>query len=308
MGQLFRSVITAGLIAATVYVFTVQVVAPVMPPFVGPADLRESKRLELPAAQRLILENEDGAVSVSASDVADGSVTIAAEILVYFREGADEVSARAYTEGLVHAAAADGAIAVVTEPAARPETLDLRVNYTIRVPRGTDVEVRGANGNVKIGEGCGQVAVYGGNRDIEILRPAGMVIAQSSNGRIRVVDADDGARLDTDNGDIYANVRAGTLEATSVNGHIIARLLEDQVGRCALATQNGSVSVLFAGEPSVVVDAQTERGIIKSDFPVAGEDAGVLRQKQVEGVLGGGAAELTATTLNGNIWLGRNPG
>lgn len=308
MGRLFRSVATAGLIAATVYVFTVQVVAPVMPPFVGAPDFRESKRLELPAGQRLILENEDGAVLINASGDADGAVTIDAEILVYLRDGGDEASARAYAAGLVHAVAADGAIAIVTEPAGRPETLDLRVNYTIQVPRGTDVEVRGANGNVKIGEGCGQVAVYGGNRDIEILRPAGAVVAQSTNGRIRVVDADDGARLDTDNGDIYANVRAGTLEATSVNGHIIARLLEDRVGRCDLTTQNGSVSVLFAGMPSAVVEAQTDRGIIKSDFPMGGQDAGVMRQKRVAGVLGDGAAELTATTLNGNIWLGRNPG
>lgn len=300
-----RSLITALLIAATVLLFSVRLLAPLLPPVVGPPDMRDARSLKFPDSNELRLHNADGAVHVRTHpDAAYAEIAIEVDIRAYFRSGQKVPDARAYVASLVEAHSSPELLDVVTEPSDRPMDMDIRVDYSIVVPQGTDIEVVGSNGNVWISKGCGRVTVRGGNTDIEIVEPAGPVIAQSTNGRIRVVDAAHDTVLETVNGNIYAHMRGGSLQATSANGHIVARVLERDVKAFDLTSQNGGITIVLRDDCSVVLEASTGRGIIRSDFPIDGK-TGIQSRRHLRGSIGGGDTKLNAETLNGNIWVAK---
>lgn len=305
MASFLRSLITAILIASAVLLFTVKVVAPVLPPLVGPPDLTVTKTLKLPAANTLRLANADGAIRIRThSDPTREEIEVQADIKVYFRAKADLREAEAYIASLIQAKSTSLVLDIVTEPEDRPSSLDLRVDYTIVVPSGTNIETVGSNGNIWISKGCGRVTVRGDNSDIEIVEPAGTVNARNTNGRIRVLDAANDTTLETINGNIYAHMRGGSLNATTANGHILAWVLDKAVKACDLTSQNGGITVVLKADSSATLDAVTGQGTIRSDFAIDGP-AGVQGRKQLHGVIGPGETRLTMETLNGSIWIRR---
>lgn len=299
-----RSVLSAVLLAAAILIFAVRHIAPALPPFVGPPDFQESRSLGFPAAAHVVVMNEDGAVRIETS--ADGGVQVEADIRLYGGTEVGDETLAAYASELVEATFQGGRLEIVTEPRARVAGVDLAVAYVITVPEGTDIDVIGANGNVSIAEGCGKVAVYGGNSDIEIVRPRGIVIAKSENGRIKLVEGRDDANLEAVNGNIYADMYDGRLKAHTVNGLVIARLLDRSVDYCETVSANGSITIELAFD-GFEVDLHTDRGFIRSDFALGNDlDPGVLDVKTAKGESGGGGAMLMAEALSGNIWLKRN--
>ncbi len=305
MKQLIVSLFTAAMIAGTVLLFTVRVLAPALPPFVGPPDIRESKSLKLPVYSMLRLSNVDGSLQVYTHPEDSGlGIEIEADIMVYLARDADRSEVERFIDGLVEARGSGDLLEVIAEPSPRPPSIDMQVDFTIYVPRGTDVEALGANGNVRIAEGCGNVTIRGVNSDIEILQPEGAVVAQNTNGRIRVMGAASTAKIDSINGSIIAAMRGGELEATSLNGNILARVEENSVRRCDLESENGGITVVLADDSSATVEATTDRGFIRSDFAFGGS-TGVLESKQLNGTLGEGGTKLTIETLNGNIWVAK---
>lgn len=301
-----KSLFTAALIAGTVIWFSVRLIAPALPPFVGPPDYEEFRQFNLPQAKHLVVDNADGTVRVRTHDSPDASmVNIHAEIRLYGRKATNDAALADYATELVQATHQNGILEIVTEPQARPAGIDLSVAYEIRVPKGTDVDVIGSNGNVWVEEGCGRVAVYGGNSDIEITEPRGIVIAKSDNGRIKLVEARDDATLEAVNGSIYADMADGVLDAATVNGHIVVRVLSETVDACDLESENGSVTVELASN-AFSYDARTGRGFIRSDFALAEDQPpGVLDAKRIQGSVGRGGPLLTVDALNGNIWFKR---
>lgn len=293
------------MIAGTVLIFTVRVLAPALPPFVGPPDIRELKSLNLPVYSMLRLSNTDGALQVYTypEDSARG-IEIEADIKVYLARDADRNEVERFIDGLVEVHGTNELLEIIAEPSPRPPFIDMQVDFTIYVPRGTDIEALGANGNIRVAEGCGQVTIRGGNSDIEILRPEGAVVAQNTNGRIRVIGAASTATIDSVNGSITAAMRGGELKATSLNGNIVARVAEASVRSCYLESENGGITVVLAEDSSVTIEATTDRGFIRSDFTFDG-NTGVLESKQLIGTLGDGATKLTVETLNGNIWVAK---
>lgn len=305
MTSVLRSLATAAMIAAVVLLFAIHVVAPILPPVVGPPDIRETKQLKLPSAKQLQISAVDGAVKVwTHPDAQVDQVDVTADIRVYLRPKADTDLAKRHVARLVNAYVSDGVLSVISEPVDRPENMDIRINYTIIVPPETDIDVTGSNGNVWISKGCGRVAVRGDNSDIEIKQPGGMVVAESINGRIRVLDAPSDAKLSTTNGNIYAHMLGGTLEARTMNGHIVARVLEQAVDRFDLMSQNGGITLVLHEDAKARVDVQTVRGSIRTDFDIVNE-LGAGSYKHFRGRIGEGGPELTASTVNGNIWIAR---
>ena len=292
-------------LAGAIVLFTVQLVAPMLPPFVGPPDISEGKRLSLPGAERLRVVNTDGPIRVTTGAQGTESIEVMSSVRVYVRDDTDLMRARQYAESLVVARGDGATLEIITEPATRPPGFELVASYDIRVPLGTDIEIIGPNGNVSIAEGCGQVAVMGGNSDIEIRRPSGTVTAKSDNGRIRLYDGVENAELEAVNGSIYANMENGGLRALTTNGHIVTTLLTPRVDYCDLRTQNGSITVAMSGASPFSYEAKTGRGIIRSDFSLDSHAPGVLDAKHVEGTVSGGGVVLTLETLNGNIWFKR---
>ena len=302
MAKFLRSAGTAATLAAALLLLGIEVIAPRLPPYAGPADLRASRSLTLPASNTLRLDNSDGAIRVMTTAGAT-EVQVDVEIKMYaLNSRADLPALERYLETLVSVESDAGDLTITTEPLKRPESMALQVAYTVHVPPGTNIDITGSNGNIWVAEGCGEVRVHSGNADIEILGPRGAVIAQSVNGRIRVVDATKSATLQTVNGNILAQVRDGVLEASSINGTIKTRVLGPSVSGCVLNSENGSIEVLLDGEVSFTVDASALRGSVRTEFPIEG--AGGRRvTRTLRGTVGEGKTKLNLTTGNGSIWL-----
>jgi DUF4097 and DUF4098 domain-containing protein YvlB len=302
MKTLIKSILLAGAIAAVVLLFAVRAVAPTLPRVVGRPAVEQTRSFSWPGAERFILVNDDGAVRVWSH--ADSDIAVEAVVRIYVANRGDSDAASEYAEALFDIMADEGEVRVVTEPVERPDLLEMRVDYDVFVPDGTDVEVVSANGNVHVASGCGCVSVQGRNADIYVKKPKGMVTARTTNGRINVVDAPDGAELRTVNGSIYAHVLGGKLTADTTNGLIVTHLRNAHVEGVELNSMNGGITVVMDERCSGIVDARTMHGGIRSDFAID-TSSGVQRRHHLRGDIGSGRALLNMQTLNGNIWLAR---
>jgi hypothetical protein len=300
MRSFLRSVFAASIIASAVLAFSIGVLASNLPDAVGGPDISDSRDLRLPAARSLYLLNEDGAVQIYTHDFDE--ITVQASIKAYNRGSVEESVLQGFVRSLVTVNALADTLRIVTEPDERPDNVDLRVDYVINIPVGTDVNIEGSNGNVWVSKGCGDVSVRGRNTDIEITEPRGVVEAQSTNGRIRVFDAPEGAQVRTVNGNIYAHILGGTLNAATTNGAIVARVLDSDVVECSLSSQNGGITILMNDDCTATVDAVTDRGVVKSELPID-VTAGLQKSRHLKGTIGSGHTMLKMDTLNGNIWI-----
>ncbi len=302
MAKFLRSVGTSATLGAALLVLSIELIAPRLPPYAGPPDLRASRSLTLPASQTLRLDNPDGAIRIMTTDGVS-EIGVDVEIKMYaLNDRADRPALERYLDSLVLTQSGAGDLSITTEPLKRPESMALQVAYTVHVPRGTHIDITGSNGNIWVGEGCGEVRIHSGNADIEILEPRGAVIAQSTNGRIRVVDATKSTTLQTVNGNILVEVRDGVLEASSINGKTKTHVLDPSVSGCVLNSENGGIEVLLGNDVSFTVDATAQRGSVRTDFAVEGA-GGRRTTRRLRGTVGEGETKLNLTTGNGNIWL-----
>lgn len=283
--------------------FSIGVLSPVLPPYVGAPEVDRHLRLQWPAKPVVRIENNEGAVTVMASERKD----IAAEvrILGYERRSGALKDSDAYLATLMRVQEAGEALRVTAEPEERPEGVELLVDLHVAVPSGTNIEIFSSSGNVWVTEGCGSVTVHGRNTDIEIDGPRGDVVANSTNGRIRLVGAANDANVETVNGNVYAHMKGGSLQASTMNGAIVARVLGPEVRYCQLNAQNGGITLVLNSECAAFVEAKTGRGIIRSDFPVD-TTHGVHHSRHLEGHIGPGRMYLSMETLNGNVWIARS--
>jgi len=302
MKTYIKSILLAGIIAAVIVFFTVHAVAPTLPRVVGRPAIKETRSFSWPGSQRFELVNRDGEVRVWPHSAKEAAVTATVRIYAVERDGG--AVARTYADSLFAVTAEKDRIRIVSEPGERPDLIDMRVDYDVYVPFGTDLDVVSANGNVLVAVGCGQVDVQGRNADIYIKKPSGMVTAKTTNGRINVMDAPEGALLETVNGNIYAYMQGGAISADTTNGAIVAHVPDENVNRAELNSMNGGITLVMDERCSAIVDARTMHGGIRSDFAID-TSSGVQRRHHLRGEIGSGRALLNMQTLNGNIWLAR---
>lgn len=301
--MLYKSLVTATVIAATVQSFTVGVLSKKLSLEICRPGAEASRNLEFKGVKALALKNSDGAVKIQT--VSGETTRVAAAIRAYMPDLVSQPVAEQYITGLVTASQTGEQLTVVTEPGQRPDALELRVDYVVEVPEGTDVTVEGSNGNVWVASGCDDVTVEGNNSDIELVEPAGRVKAKSANGRIRILNARHETEVETVNGSIYATLDGGTLRATTANGNIITTLAKAGVDSCDLTAMNGGITLLMAENCSAEVQASTGRGTVRSDLPLA-EPTGEPRRRELRGRIGAGETRLTLNSLNGNISIARS--
>ena len=297
-----RSISAALLIAGLVLTITVWGVAPSLPRVVGGPAVSQEREFTWPSVTTIHLRNHDGVVRVTTHP--SGEVVARVSVRVYALESGAEVVAQGYTESLFHALSEEGILELATETGERPDALDVVADYTLYVPKGTNLDIESANGNVRVAGGCGSVKISGRNTDVMVDEPKGAVEVASVNGRINLVNAPEAARLRTVNGNIYAHMMGGELLAETTNGAIVAHMMDPAVAGFDLTSQNGGVTLVMPEECSASVRAQTALGEIRSDFPVNTAE-GVDQRRRLEGTIGGGYARVALETLNGNIWIAR---
>lgn len=296
MKRLIRCFVAAVVMATVILVFSIGVLSAHLPRAVGKPDVHVVRTFSLAAAAAARLRNQNGEVRVRVHDAA--SIRLDAAITGYTGEAVDVDC----VDGLIEVVENDQRLDIISHEAPRMFT-DLRIDYTLLVPPGTDVSVASTNGNVWISKGCGNVTVEGANTDIEVVEPRGGVHARSTNGRIRLIDAPAHATLHTVNGNIYAHMLGGALDASTTNGAIVARVLGTDVEKMSLKSHNGGLTLVLHNHASAVVEAVTSNGAITCDWPVVASENELPHR--LRGTIGAGHTEAHMETLNGNIWIAK---
>lgn len=305
MNTLARSTITAVIIAAAIQFLMVGLLSHKLPREVCRPGVSFEKTLKFNDINTLQLSHSDGAIEVQTHTLS--TVNIQADIRVYFSMQETQLLALKHLESMIEAKTIDsGILSVTTEPLVRPADMDIRVNYTILVPENTNIEIDGANGNIYIAKGCGDLQIHGNNADMDIYAPNGDVNVRSINGRIRVFESNGDVQVTTVNGSIYAHLLGGALYADTTNGTIIGYLLTTDVEACDLTSVNGGITLVAPEAVSASVHANTDRGSIHSDFPMLAQPVPIKTQREVQGVIGRGQTRLTMSSMNGNIAITRS--
>jgi hypothetical protein len=301
--MVYRSVATAAFIAVAIQIFAVGILAPRLPREVCRPGAQQQKTMTFAPVPVLRLTNTDGTVRVNVAEIKD--IQVDADIRAYTPSTAEQPVAEQYIATLVKTTISDAALEVITEPAERPDELDLRVDYVITVPPGTDIALEVSNGNIRVAPGCNQVTVEGINSDIEIQGTQGAVNAKSTNGRIRIYDAEAETTLETVNGNINAQVKSGTLQASTITGSIMTTLLSPEVRACDLTSMNGAITLVMSESCSAEVSATTGRGTVRAE-PGVELKSGEHKRHALLGVIGDGATKLSMNSMNGDIVLQRS--
>ncbi len=196
------------------------------------------------------------------------------------------------------------------------------VDYEIQVPvwmpldlSGTysDVDVRGAGGEVNVEVVHGDVTVAGGSGYVSIAttqgnvaveHASGRIYAKSTNGELELTDVSGDITTETINGDItLRDVRGKNAEAVTVNGDIEYRGSIEDDGRYLFSTHNGDVTVAMTRNTNATVTVATSTGEFESEFPVTINRTG--RGKRITFTLGTGSARVELESFGGTIRIGR---
>jgi hypothetical protein len=122
---------------------------------------------------------------------------------------------------------------------------NMGVKFAIKVPRRAQLErVVSSNGNVRLLDAEGAAKVRTSNGSVRAQNLKGALDAQTSNGTIEVLQLAGNATLRTSNGRVRAEDVRGGIEAVTSNGSINVKLEKMDAGRnIRLETSNGGVDL-----------------------------------------------------------------
>ena len=144
------------------------------------------------------------------------------------------------------------------------EDNDTEVEFTVRVPRGVNVDVGTVNGSVDVRGATGEVHASSVNGGVEAISEGGPVSASTVNGSIR-------ASMRT--------LGSGGLEFSTLNVSITVELPEDLNADLRMNTVNGTLS--------------------SRDFPLT--VTGRFNPQNMRATIGKGGTRLSFSTVNGNV-------
>jgi DUF4097 and DUF4098 domain-containing protein YvlB len=131
--------------------------------------------------------------------------------------------------------------------------------------------------------------------------PAGSnLVAKTVNGSVEATDLDGRVDIRTVNGSVRFNTQ-GTGAAKTVNGSITGKLgRSDWTDTIELETVNGSITLDLPATTDADVDARTVNGRIESALPLTLRE---FSKRSLKGTLGSGGRRLSLSTVNGSITL-----
>jgi hypothetical protein len=209
----------------------------------------------------LEIQNTNGQITVEPAD-ADAIEVVAERIA----RASTEARAKEAVEG-IEIVATVGADRVRLESRMRSVAFGINrtVNYTIKVPRWVNVELRSTNGNIQVAGLQGRLRV------------------EATNGRIEARDLENGATVDTTNGAVsldFARLGDQGIDCETTNGAITLTLPRDADADVSARVQNGAISM---GDLELSLTEESRR--------------------RVDGRLGAGGIRVRLETTNGAIRL-----
>ena len=273
-------------------------------------------------AATLMLSNIGGNIQVSSA--ADGRIEV--EALKHAWGPNAEQAKQRLADATIETYATANRVELRVEQGQRREGRGIDVEFNVKVPSDTTVDLRTVAGDTRVTNVKGEVRVQSisGNLALEGTTRVAAVKTVSGGITLNNAGADAQLSLSTINGDLQIqtlNTRA--LDITSVNGDVRIsgwsgdraqiRTLDGDLdlqtglvkgGRYEIESHSGNVNIALSEQPGFEFEASTFSGRIRIDFPVKSE--GPIRDdsrgpRSVRGTYGDGSSSLRLRTFSGNL-------
>ncbi len=184
--------------------------------------------------------------------------------------------------------------------------VNFSVQYTLKVPRCIELDLKTSNGAISVEDSQGPLVAHTSNGAITAVGIQGAVDVHTSNGAIKLRNIRGGVETETSNGSITITNPAGAVEARTSNGRIqvIHNGTPMPLESINCQTSNGSIDISLAADAEFNLTAKTSRGRISTDFPITIQ--GNISKKHIAGTVGHGGPEVRLKTSNGGIALRRS--
>lgn len=245
-------------------------------------------------------ETANGAISVTGST--EDTVTVyAVKEVRAFTESAAEEFAR---EIEIHVERRGNEIQIYKEHPKPPRRINVSVSYEIHTPKAVDLHLRTSNGKIEINGIEGTMDAGTSNGSIHLQGGRGDVKLHTSNGKIELEETIGRVHARTSNGKISASVERleGEGVFSSSNGSIDVKIYEG-FAPITITTSNGSIDLTLPSDFSGRLDAKTNNGRIRSEFPVTTTATEVSKTRLFGQIGSGGETTVKLRTSNGSIHL-----
>jgi hypothetical protein len=233
-------------------------------------------------------------------------------------------------DALIEAYATGNRVELRVESGERRDARGVDIEFSVKVPADTTVDLRTASGDVRVTNVKGEVRVEGVSGNVGLEGTARLASVKTVNGGITITNAGADAQLSlsTVNGDLLVQtLNARALDVNTINGDVRItgwsgdrahiRTLEGDLdlqaslvkgGRYEVESHSGNINLSLAEQPGFELEAHTFNGRIRIDFPIRSE--GPIRDndrgpRSVRGTYGDGSSSLRLQTFDGNLTVTR---
>jgi len=184
------------------------------------------------------------------------------------------------------------------------------IDYSLIVPKGTTLQLSTGQGNITIGQADGPISVTTDSGCITITKAGSTVKAQTEKGAISISDVAGNVTATTVHGNITIDGSKKSVIAQTEKGEIEMHCAKlPATARIQLSSNSGNVKLTLPETVNAAIFGQTGKGTLISDAFIdikprttkLDKNAWKQFQREVEGTLGTGEAEIKVTTARGNI-------
>ncbi|MBI1808099.1 MAG: DUF4097 family beta strand repeat protein [Ignavibacteria bacterium] len=270
------------------------------------SDKKIEKTFSVQPNGKLILDADEGTISISGTESNEVSVQVTArgsdDQLRKFNVTFDQEGDRVKVEGRLR-----------NHHFNFFENNSINVHFEIQVPKKFNLDVQTAGGDIVVQNIEGTIEGETSGGDLELTKVGGSIKMNTSGGNITVQNATGSVFLETSggnmrgesiNGTIHMETSGGNIELkdsdgkldASTSGGNIRVAMKDNKG-IDLSTSGGNLVVRLPKSISAEVLAEATGGEVSCDFPFAGK----LRDGSLRGTINGGGNPIKLETSGGDI-------
>ena len=233
-------------------------------------------------------------------------------------------------DAVIDAYATANRVELRVESGGRRDARRVDVDFSVKVPSDTAVDLRTVSGGVRVTNVKGEVRVQSISGNLALEGTSRVAAAKTVSGGITISNAGADAQLSlsTVNGDLAVQtLSARALDVNTINGDVRIsgwsgdraqiRTLDGDLdlqtslasgGRYEIESHSGNINLSLPQQPGFELEAHTFNGRIRVDFPIRSE--GPIRDndrgpRSIRGTYGDGSSSLRLQTFNGNVTVTR---
>ncbi len=285
-----------------------------------------SRSFKVGRTSTLLLTNVAGNIQVSPG----GNDQIDVQALKHAWGPNAEQAKQRLGDATVEAYASGNRVELRVEYAGGRDGRGVDVEFDVKVPGDTSVELRTVSGDIRVSNIKGEIRVQGVSGNLALEGTPRLVMVKSVSGDITLTNAGADLQLSvsTVNGDLLAQTLAArSLDLNTVNGDVRIsgwsgerahiRTLEGDMdlqtsltkgGRYEIESHSGDIQLSLPEQPGFELETHTFSGRIRIDFPIKSE--GPIRDdnrgpRSIRGTYGDGSSSLRIQTFSGDLTVTR---